>query len=166
MAGKTGAAAKTTARGTTPAKAAVKKAAPKKTAGSKALDLPVLAGEDAWTAAELAEVRGELEADRERLQGEVDEAEADLAELMRDSGEGSGDDQADAGAATWEREHELSLANNAKELLEQIVHALERIEEGSYGACESCGNPIGKMRLQAFPRATLCLTCKQKQERR
>lgn len=161
MAGKSGAAAKTTAR-----KSAPKKTAPKKSASTKALDLPVLDQEDPWTPAELAEVRGELEADRERLQGEVDEAEADLAELMRDSGEGSGDDQADAGAATWEREHELSLANNAKELLEQIVHALERIEEGSYGACESCGNAIGKMRLQAFPRATLCLTCKQKQERR
>nr|WP_237565626.1 TraR/DksA C4-type zinc finger protein [Ornithinimicrobium cavernae] len=132
----------------------------------KVADLPVLEQEDPWTPAELAEVRTELEADRERLQAEVDEAEADLAELMRDSGEGSGDDQADAGAATWEREHELSLTNNAKELLEQIEHALERIEEGTYGTCESCGNPIGKMRLQAFPRATLCLTCKQKQERR
>ena len=161
MAGKSGAAARTTAT-----KSAPKKAAPKKAASTTARELPVLEQEDPWTAAELAEVRTELEADRERLQSEVDEAEADLAELMRDSGEGSGDDQADAGAATWEREHELSLTNNAKELLEQIKHALERIEEGTYGACESCGNPIGKMRLQAFPRATLCLTCKQKQERR
>lgn len=128
--------------------------------------LPVLAGEDPWTAEELTEVATELEADRERLQREVDEAEADLAQLMRESGEGSGDDQADAGAATWEREHELSLANNAKELLEQIQRAQERIEAGTYGMCESCGEPIGKMRLQAFPRATLCLSCKQKQERR
>ncbi|QDO88327.1 TraR/DksA family transcriptional regulator [Ornithinimicrobium ciconiae] len=128
--------------------------------------LPVLEKEDPWTPAEIAEVQAELEQDRDRLQAEVDEAEADLAELMRDSGEGSGDDQADAGAATWEREHELSLTNNAKELLEQIEHALERIGEGTYGTCESCGNPIGKMRLQAFPRATLCLSCKQKQERR
>ena len=133
---------------------------------AKPVDLPVLEQEDPWTADELAEVRTELETDRERLQGEVDEAEADLAELMRDSGEGSGDDQADAGAATWEREHELSLTNNAKELLEQIEHALERIAAGTYGVCESCGNAIGKMRLQAFPRATLCLSCKQKQERR
>lgn len=175
MAGKSGAAARTTARKTTSAKAAGKSTSGKSTAGKTAarksakaapLDLPVLEQEDPWTAAEIAEVRSELEADRERLQSEVDEAEADLAELMRDSGEGSGDDQADAGAATWEREHELSLTNNAKELLEQIEHALERIDEGSYGICESCGNPIGKMRLQAFPRATLCLTCKQKQERR
>lgn len=161
MAGKGGATG-----GKLSATTATKKSATRRTAARKTVDLPVLEQEDPWTAVELAEVRAELEAERQRLQTEVDEAEADLAELMRDSGEGSGDDQADAGAATWEREHELSLTNNAKELLEQIEHALERIEEGTYGVCESCGEPIGKMRLQAFPRATLCLTCKQKQERR
>ena len=65
-----------------------------------------------------------------------------------------------------EREQELSLANNSRELLQQVLHALARIGDRTYGNCESCGEPIGKMRLQAFPRATLCLTCKQKQERR
>jgi endonuclease-3 len=49
---------------------------------------------------------------------------------------------------------------------EQTEHALERLEDGSYGICESCGNPIGKLRLQAAPRATLCMPCKKKQERR
>jgi RNA polymerase-binding transcription factor DksA len=43
---------------------------------------------------------------------------------------------------------------------------LARLDDGSYGQCESCGNPIGKERLQAFPRATLCMACKQRQERR
>ena len=85
---------------------------------------------------------------------------------MRDAGDGAGDDQADAGATTFEREQEISLANNAREMLDQNEHALERIADGTYGICESCGNPIGKLRLQAFPRATLCVTCKQKQERR
>ena len=70
---------------------------------------------------------------------------------MRDSGDGAGDDQADAGAKTYEREQEISLANNAREMLEQIEHALERIDDGTYGICESCGNPIGKLRLQAVP---------------
>ena len=102
----------------------------------------------------------------ERLRAEVDEAEAELSQLMRDSGDGAGDDQADAGAATWEREHEMSLTANARDLLEQTAHALARIESEDYGLCESCGNPVGKMRLMAFPRATLCMTCKQKQERR
>ncbi|WP_202863640.1 TraR/DksA family transcriptional regulator [Ornithinimicrobium avium] len=128
--------------------------------------LSVREGEEPWTVEELAEVCTELESDVQRLTEELDEAEEDLVELMRNYGDGAGDDQADAGAATWEREQELSLTNNARSLLEQTQHAVERIEEGTYGDCESCGTPIGKMRLQAFPRATLCLTCKQKQERR
>lgn len=114
----------------------------------------------------MSEVRAELEADVARLRSELDEAEHDLVELMRDSGDGAGDDQADAGATTSERRMELSLANNARDLLEQSTHALERMEDGSYGICESCGNPIGKARLSAFPRATLCMACKQRQERR
>ncbi|GGK68784.1 TraR/DksA family transcriptional regulator [Ornithinimicrobium pekingense] len=128
--------------------------------------LSVRDDEAPWSAEELAEVRAELEADAERLSAEVHEAEHDLVELMRSYGDGAGDDQADAGAATWEREHELSLTNNAKALLLQTLHALERMNNGTYGDCESCGRPVGKMRLQAFPRATLCMTCKQKQERR
>ncbi len=48
----------------------------------------------------------------------------------------------------------------------QIDRALARIEDGTYGVCESCGQPIGKLRLMAFPRATLCMTCKQREERR
>lgn len=134
--------------------------------GGAHTSLSVREGEDAWTAAELAEVRAELEGDEARLAAEVDEAEQDLVELMRSFGDGAGDDQADAGAATYEREHEMSMTANAKGLLDQTRHALARIDDGSYGDCESCGTPIGKMRLQAFPRATLCLTCKQKQERR
>jgi len=128
--------------------------------------LAVREGEDPWTEEELAEVRAELEADVARLGAEVDDAEHDLVELMRSYSDGAGDDQADAGSATWEREHELSIANNARDLLGQSRTALQRIDRGTYGDCDSCGQPIGKMRLQAFPRATLCMTCKQKQERR
>jgi DnaK suppressor protein len=60
----------------------------------------------------------------------------------------------------------MSLANNARELLVQNERALARLIDGTYGVCERCGNPIGKLRLQAFPRATLCLSCKQLEERR
>jgi DnaK suppressor protein len=60
----------------------------------------------------------------------------------------------------------MSLAANQRELLMQTEKALERLEEGTYGQCEMCGEPIGKNRLMAFPRATLCLTCKQREERR
>ncbi|CAN5440602.1 hypothetical protein BH23ACT6_BH23ACT6_03510 [soil metagenome] len=128
--------------------------------------VPVLDQEQPWTGEELARVRSGLVVDGERLSAELTGVERDLVVLMRESGEGSGDDQADAGAATWEREHELSLANNARHLKRQTEHAIERIDAGGYGVCESCENAIGKQRLQAFPRATLCMPCKRRQERR
>ena len=128
--------------------------------------LVVREDESPWTTKELKEVRSELERDIDQLSNELRHAQSDLVDLMRDSGDGAGDDQADAGAKTYEREQEISLANNAREMLLQTEHALERLEDGTYGICESCGNPIGKLRLQAAPRATLCMPCKTKQERR
>ncbi len=121
--------------------------------------------ESPWTTAELKQVRASLILDVKRLEDELDNAEAGLADLIRDSGEGAGDDQADAGSKTFEREHEMSLANNARDMLTQVTHAIARLDTGTYGACENCGKPIGKYRLQAFPRATLCLSCKQLDER-
>jgi len=121
--------------------------------------------ESPWTSAELRQVRAELRSEIKRLEEEVSAAEAGLADLIRDSGDGAGDDQADAGSKTFEREHEMSLANNARDGLLQVHHALERLDKGTYGACESCGKPVGKHRLQAFPRATLCLSCKEAEER-
>ena len=128
--------------------------------------LRVREDETPWTAKELKAVRAELEADVARLLHEISVAESELAGLMRDAGDGSGDDQADAGTKTFEREQEISLANNARVMFEQSEHALQRIDDRSYGICENCGNPIGKNRLLAFPRATLCMPCKSKQERR
>jgi RNA polymerase-binding protein DksA len=159
-----------------PAKSPAKKAAAK-TAGkgsgtdagagrTAARRLAVKPDEDPWTAAELAEVRGELDTDRVRLRSELNLAEVELHDLMRDAGDGAGNDQADVGSTTFERDHEMSLANNARDMLAQTERALARIEDGSYGVCESCGEPIGKMRVMAFPRATLCLSCKQREERR
>ena len=127
---------------------------------------PVRDGEKPWTAREVKDIAEELTSDIDRLTSELAAADAELSDLLRNSGDGAGDDQADAGAKTYEREQEISLANNAREMLEQTEHALERLEDGSYGICESCGNPIGKLRLQAAPRATLCMPCKMKQERR
>jgi len=131
-----------------------------------ARQLAVKAGEKPWTTAELDEVRGELAADRSRLLSELNLVEHELQDLMRDAGDGAGNDQADVGSTTFERDHEMSLANNARHMLAQTERALSRIEDGSYGVCESCGEPIGKMRVMAFPRATLCLSCKQREERR
>ncbi|MBK7721691.1 MAG: TraR/DksA C4-type zinc finger protein [Austwickia sp.] len=128
--------------------------------------LPVRDGEDPWTQQEAAEVRTELEEEIARLRDELRASEVDLAGLMRDYGGGAGDDSADTGGKVLEREQELTLTHNSQMLLAQCERALERLANGSYGRCENCDQPIGKLRLQAFPRATLCVTCKQKQERR
>jgi len=128
--------------------------------------LVVSEGEEPWTKAELNAVKSDLQRDLVRLRHELESAEVEIADLLRDSGDGAGDDQADAGTKTFEREHELSLVNNARDMVLQSERALARIEDGTYGVCESCGNPIGKARLQAFPRATLCMVCKQREERR
>jgi RNA polymerase-binding protein DksA len=140
--------------------------APAKSAAHKAETLQVKSGETPWTAAELAELRGELEADVVHLNKEIRDAEQEIVGLLRDGGDGAGNDQADVGSTTLERDHEMSLANNARDMLDQIERALSRIEDGTYGICESCGNAIGKGRLQAFPRATLCVSCKEREERR
>jgi DnaK suppressor protein len=128
--------------------------------------LAVRPGEDPWTREEVTQARGELLDEMERLRDEILASEKAISGLMRDSGDGAGDDQADVGTKNISREHEMSLANNAREMLRQTEHALERLEVGTYGLCESCSKPIGKARMQAFPRATLCVECKQRQERR
>ncbi|WP_406418601.1 TraR/DksA family transcriptional regulator [Streptomyces sp. NBC_00842] len=129
-------------------------------------DLAVRPGEDPWTTEEVAEARAALTSEVMRLRSELEASGAALAGLMRDSGDGAGDDEADTGTKNITREHEMALAANATEMLEQTERALTRLDAGTYGLCEICGNPIGKARMQAFPRATLCVEDKQKQERR
>jgi DnaK suppressor protein len=136
------------------------------TAHSGAAALPVRRGEKRWTEAEIAELRGQLATEVAALRIDIDRAETDIASRLGDAVGDAGDDQADVGAKTFEREHELALTHNARELLAQNERAIARIEAGTYGTCESCGEAIGKARLQAFPRATLCVTCKQREERR
>lgn len=123
-------------------------------------------GEENWSATELKAIRSELAKDLVRLKAELAEIESEMDDLIEASGVGAGDDQADAGAKTFEREHEISLVYNARDMVLQTERALERIDTKTYGRCEDCGNAIGKARLQVFPRATLCMLCKQKEERR
>ncbi|MCD0450836.1 TraR/DksA C4-type zinc finger protein [Actinocorallia sp. API 0066] len=145
--------------------ASVKNKPAAKAAAKAAEALPVREGEEHWTVKELAAVRTRLSVEIEELAAEIKAALNQAAE-HGDSGEGAGDDQADAGAKTYEREHELALTNNSRDLLEQNERAIARIDAGTYGVCDNCGQAIGKARLQAFPRATLCVTCKQREERR
>jgi DnaK suppressor protein len=135
-------------------------------ARSGAAALPVRPGEKPWTEAELEKVRKQLQDEVEGLKAEISQAESQIAERLGDAVGDAGDDPADAGAKTFQREHELALTQNARDLVELSESALARIEAGTFGRCESCGQPIGKARLQAFPRATLCVTCKQREERR
>ena len=135
-------------------------------AGASAAALPVRPGEKPWTDAELKKLRQQLQAEIDGLAADISEAESAIAERLGDAVGDAGDDQADAGAKTFQREHELALTQNARELLALSERALARMDDGTFGVCESCGQPIGKARLQAFPRATLCVTCKQREERR
>ncbi len=119
------------------------------------------------SAAETEKIRIALTARRDELQEEYDHTLAELAELQRDRlTDSAGDDQADTGTKTFEREQEITLANAILERITQVERALERLDEGSYGWCERCGNPIPVERLAAFPSATLCVSCKQLEERR
>ncbi|MFG2140649.1 TraR/DksA family transcriptional regulator [Streptomyces sp. NPDC048650] len=129
-------------------------------------ELAVRPGEDPWTPQEVDEARADLMEEVGRLRAEIVASEDAIAGLMRDSGDGAGDDEADTGSKNITREHELALASNAREMLQQTERALGRLDAGTYGLCENCGKAIGKARMQAFPRATLCVECKQKQERR
>jgi RNA polymerase-binding protein DksA len=125
----------------------------------------VPAGSD-WTVEELAEIRVDLVREIAERKADYDRALAEITRLQQSDGDGAGDDQADAGSKTFEREQELSIANNRHNLLVQMERAMERLDKGTYGHCESCVQPIMKARLQAFPSATLCVKCKQREERR
>lgn len=150
-----------------PAAASDAAKAPAKTAKKRpALSIPTMAGEDPWTAEEVEEIRAELADDVATIGRQIADAEAELSELMNEGGDGAGRDPADVGSANFEHDQQMSLAANLRDMLSQTERAIERLEAGVYGACEVCGEAIGKGRLQAFPRATMCVACKQREERR
>jgi DnaK suppressor protein len=79
---------------------------------------------------------------------------------------GVDDESADAGTATFEREKELSIEQNVRDLIQKIDRALKRIDAGTYGVCERCGKPIEKARLKALPYVDLCIKDAQARSRR
>ena len=143
-----------------------KKTAPLKPIKTPPTPVVVSSSEVPWTVAELKTIRADISKELDRLRNELAIVELEMDSLIQESGEGAGDDQADAGTKTFEREHEMSLVINARDMVLQTERALDRIDSKRYGNCEECGNAIGKARLQVFPRATLCMVCKQKEERR
>ena len=79
---------------------------------------------------------------------------------------GLDDEPADAGTATFEREKDLSIENNVRDLLHKIDRALKRMDDGTYGICDICGKPIEKARVKALPYVDLCIKDAQAQSRR
>ncbi len=114
----------------------------------------------------LKRLTAQLEHERERLAGLIAAHEEDLEEarLTETSADRSPDPgSADAGSLKFEYEKELSVERNAEDLLGKVERALDRIEKGEYGICESCGEPIPVARLEVLPYATLCVACAAKE---
>jgi RNA polymerase-binding protein DksA len=108
--------------------------------------------------------RTELEELRQRLvqaSESVDLLNGDGTELNSSAGD---QHLADHASETYERELDESLEENAGEIIREIDDALERIADGTYGTCASCGKPIPPERLAAVPYATLCVEDRRKLE--
>jgi DnaK suppressor protein len=117
---------------------------------------------------EIADLKQRLLDERRGLKEQYDELEessfgANQSELTGEMG--FDEEYADAGTATFERERDLSLVNNLRDLMDRIDKALAKINEGTYGLCDRCGKPIEKLRLKALPYANLCIKDKQAEER-
>ncbi len=124
-------------------------------------------GERNRTEAETGQIREALVTRLSELQAEYHQALSAITELSRERlADSAGDDQADTGTKTLEREQEITLANNLLERITQVERAIDRLGQGNYGWCERCGDQIPVERLAAFPSATLCVSCKQLEERR
>lgn len=149
-----------------PARKAPAKAAAAKTAAAK---VPAASATRPTTsdlsAADLTEIRAQLQTESSQMRAEYEQSISDLTNLQQSHTDGAGDDQADVGAKTFDREQEQSIAANRLYLLNQMEHAIERIDAGTYGRCENCGRPIPKARLKALPMATLDAGCKAREER-
>jgi DnaK suppressor protein len=119
-------------------------------------------------AATLAGLKAALEAERDRLEEEIGGLERDSATNLADSsGENNyRDHMADQGTATFGKELDMSLGDNARDLYTQVMEALARIENGTYGTCVRCTKKIAVDRLKAVPAAGLCITCKEWEESR
>jgi len=111
--------------------------------------------------------RRALESERDRLRHAVHAVHHD-GSLLEETGDlaiGSGDHIADSATETYLRELDGGLEENAEHLLVEIEAALDRIGDGTYGLCTTCGRPIGEERLEAIPYATLCIEDKRALER-
>ena len=106
-----------------------------------------------------------LEGEKERLEQLIQEYEHELEEarLTESSSDRSPDPgNAEAGSMKFEYEKELSIEQNTIDLLSKVDRALERVNTGTYGICESCGKNIPLARLDVLPYVTICVDCARK----
>ena len=110
--------------------------------------------------------RSKLEDERGRVLGALENLRAENAGSMDDEVDESHFDNhlAETASVTTDREIDYSLEENEARVLAAIDAALKRIDEGTYGACERCGQPIEPQRLEALPWATLCIHDKRREE--
>lgn len=116
----------------------------------------------------LASFKKKLEKEKEVLEKQYRDLEE--GNLLSSQSEFSGEmpfeeDYAASGTTTFERERDLSLSENVKDLQKRVNEALDHIEDGTYGTCDMCGERIQEERLKALPYANLCIKCKQKEEK-
>jgi DnaK suppressor protein len=109
-----------------------------------------------------AELRRRLEEKKQELRGQLDEVQREV----REDGVGYSNHMADAGTEVFEQARDLTLAQQMEHSYKNVVYALERFEDGTYGICESCGVRIELARLEAVPEAGYCLSCQSRREQR
>lgn len=110
----------------------------------------------------LKKFRAQLESERDRLERMIAEHVRELEEARQTetSAERSPDPgSAEAGSMNFEFEKELSLGQNTVDLLRKVERALGRVDDATYGICESCGSQIPVARLEVLPYATECVSC-------
>jgi len=108
-------------------------------------------------------LRSRLETEQKRLTKELAQSKASVrpAEERRE-GSPFGKREEEA-TESFELEKRLALEKRIRDQLVEVAHALHKFEQGTYGMCDSCGQPIDPARLEALPQATLCLNCKAQQ---
>jgi DnaK suppressor protein len=105
-------------------------------------------------------LRSRLESERKRLLDEIEQLKSVIRPAdERREGSPFGKREEEA-TESFELEKRLSMEKRIKEQLAEVEHALKKFEEGTYGRCDNCGQPIDPARLEALPQANLCLRCK------
>ena len=111
--------------------------------------------------------RTQLQEERKRVKEAIDYLHEENPGNVQDETQDSTADNhpADVATVTFDRELDYSLEENEERLLKAIDAALTRIDDGTYGICSACGQPIDEERLEALPWTTQCIDCKRKEER-